>query len=200
MVSIPRFTAALSMGNMAVRLVSVRLSYSSDLLVLTHFESLPSLYPYMKLWATIFFRPARLCASSYPYIYHHHHPPSTLSSHCGRLLFSWTYPSSIFDMSQPPSSSSFQALFDAALKDYENRTGISIVNHPIAKKLEECDSLDSITAILREQAKGLHDFRGDKGKLMKSVMCSVDVLYTFSTVLGERIGIVRRNIIGIPCS
>jgi hypothetical protein len=96
-------------------------------------------------------------------------------------------------MSQLSSSSSFQALFGAALQDYEKRTGISLVNHPFAKQLEECDSLDSITAILREQAKGFREFRGDNGKLMKSVKCSVDVLYilSISTVLGEGVGVVR---------
>jgi hypothetical protein len=98
----------------------------------------------------------------------------------------------IADMSQISSSSesSFQALFGAALQNYENRTGISIVNHPIAKQLEENHSLDSIDAIL-QQAKGFCKFRGDNGKLMKSVKCSIDVLYTISTVLGEGVGVVR---------
>jgi hypothetical protein len=96
-------------------------------------------------------------------------------------------------MSQPSSSSCFQALFGAALQDYEIRTGISLVNHPFAKQLEECDSLDSITAILEEQAKSFRGFRRDNGKLMKSVNCSVDVLYmlSISTVLGEGVGVVR---------
>jgi hypothetical protein len=94
-------------------------------------------------------------------------------------------------MSQPSSSSSFQALFGAALKDYENRTGISLVNHPIAKQLEDCHSLDSINVILQEQAKGLCEFRGDNGRLMKSLRCSIDALYTISTVLGEGISVVH---------
>jgi len=96
-------------------------------------------------------------------------------------------------MSQLSSSSSFQALFGAALQDYEKRTGISLVNHPLAKQLEECDSLDSIIAIIREQAKDFREFRGDNGKLMKSVKRSVDVLYilSISTVLGEGVGVVR---------
>ena len=96
-------------------------------------------------------------------------------------------------MSQLSSSSSFQALFAAALQDYENRTGISPVNHPLAKQLEACDSLDSTIEILREQAKGIREFRGDNGKLMKSIKCSVDVLYilSISTVLGEGAGVVR---------
>jgi len=94
-------------------------------------------------------------------------------------------------MSQLSSSSSFQALFGAALQDYEDRTRINLVNHPLAKQLEECDSLDSIIAILREQAKGFCKVRGDTGKLMKSVKCSVDVLYilSISTVLGEGVGL-----------
>jgi hypothetical protein len=94
-------------------------------------------------------------------------------------------------MSQISSSSSFQALFGAALQDYETRTGISLVNHPFAKKLEECHSLDSIDAILQEQAKGFCKSRGDNGRLMKSVKCSIDVLYTISSVLGEGVGVVR---------
>jgi hypothetical protein len=96
-------------------------------------------------------------------------------------------------MSQLSSSSSFQVLFAAALQDYEIRTRISLVNHPFAKQLEECDSLDSIIAILREQAKGFREFKGDNGKLMKSVKCSVDILYILSTstVLGESVGVVR---------
>ena len=95
-------------------------------------------------------------------------------------------------MNQLSSSSPFEALFAAALQDYENRTGISLVNHPLFKQLEECDSLDSIIAILQEQAKGFRDFRGDNGKLMKSIKCSVDVLYilSISTVLGEGVGVV----------
>ena len=91
------------------------------------------------------------------------------------------------------SSSSFQVLFGAALQDYENRTRISLVNHPFAKQLEECNSLDSINAVLQEQAKGFRKLRRDNGKLMKSLNCSVDVLYTLSisTVLGEGVGVVR---------
>ena len=97
-------------------------------------------------------------------------------------------------MSQPSSSSSssFQGLFNAALQDYENQTKTKLVQHPLAKKLEACDSVDSITAILQEQAQIFGGFRGDDGKIMKSLRSSVDVLYTLSnsTILGEAIGLV----------
>jgi len=94
-------------------------------------------------------------------------------------------------MSQISSSSSFHTIFGAALQDYENRTGIRLVNHPFAKQLEECDSLDSINAIVLEQAKGFREFKRDNGKLMKLLKCSVDVLHTLSTctVLGEVVGV-----------
>jgi len=96
--------------------------------------------------------------------------------------------SSISDMSQP-SSSSFHGLFNAALQDYENQTKTKLVEHPLAKKLEACDSVDSITAILQEQAQVFGGFRGDDGKIAKSLRSSVDVLYTLSnsTILGEHL-------------
>ena len=105
-------------------------------------------------------------------------------------------------MSRP--SSSFQDLFNAAIRDYENQTETKLIEHPFAKQLEECDSVDSIVAILQEQAKTFRKFRGDDGKITKSLKSSVDVLYTLSnsTLLGEGIGLVRKIIhigfIGVP--
>ena len=111
------------------------------------------------------------------------------SSHRRPVFFKPPY--FVFDMSQL--SSSFQDLFNAALQEYENQTGCKLMEHPLAKQLETCDSVESITAILQEQAQIFRSFRGDDGKLMKSVKSSVDVIYTLSvsTVLGEGIGLVH---------
>ena len=89
-------------------------------------------------------------------------------------------------------SSSFEDLFDTALKDYQYQTKTSLVDHPFARQLESCDSVDSITAVLQEQAQIFRDFRGDDGKLMKSVKCSVNILYTLSTATAG-IGLVCPN-------
>ena len=100
-------------------------------------------------------------------------------------------------------SSSFQDLFNAALQEYENQTGCKLMEHPLAKRLETCDSVESITVILQEQAQIFRNFRGDDGKLMKSVKSSVDVIYTLSvsTVLGEGIGLVHSmSFIEVPSS
>ena len=102
----------------------------------------------------------------------------------------------ISEMEQP---SSFRDLFNAALKDYQNQTGNSLVDHPFAKQLESCDSADSITAILQEQAQIFRDFRGDDGKFMKSLKCSVNILYTLSAATGG-IGVVHpKPLIRVPC-
>ena len=93
------------------------------------------------------------------------------------------------------SSSSFKDLFDAALQDYANKTGIDLVGNPLAKKFENCDSVDSITAIFQEQAQIFRKFRGDDGKLMKSLKSSVDILYMLSnTVLCGGVGLVHPKI------
>ena len=96
-------------------------------------------------------------------------------------------------MSRPSSTLSFRDLFNAALQHYEIQTGIRLVEHPFAKQLEACDSVDSITAILQEQAQMFCEFRGDNGKTMNSLKSSVDVLYTLSnsTLLGDGIGLVH---------
>jgi hypothetical protein len=98
-------------------------------------------------------------------------------------------------MADHSQSSRFQVLFEAALQDYQNQTGTTLANHPVAEKLQYCDSVDSVIAVLQEQARAFSEFRGDDGKIMKSLKGIVSVLYTLSssTALGEAIGLVCTN-------
>ena len=91
------------------------------------------------------------------------------------------------------SSASFLLLYNSALQDYTTQTGTNLVDHPFAKRLETCESLDSITSILQESVRRVREYRMDDGKIIKSLKCAVHVLYTLSTstVLGEGIGLVR---------
>jgi hypothetical protein len=91
-------------------------------------------------------------------------------------------------------SSHFQTLFDAALRDYERQTGTKLAEHPLAKQLDTCDSVQSVTAVLQKQAQGFSKFRGEDSKAMKSLNRGVHVLFMLSdsTVLGEGVGLVRR--------
>jgi hypothetical protein len=90
------------------------------------------------------------------------------------------------------SNSSLQLLFDAALQNYEKQTRMKLVDHPFAKQLENCHSVDSVMDILQQQARALTEFRGDDGKVVKSLKRVVHVVHTLSTstILGEGIGLV----------
>jgi hypothetical protein len=107
-------------------------------------------------------------------------------------------------MSQPSSlSSNSRILFDAALQDYKDETGNILTDHPIAKQLETCESVNSITAILQEQARSFRGFKENDGRLMKALNSSVDVLCSpsISSALNEAIGLVvrRKAFISVPC-
>ena len=85
-------------------------------------------------------------------------------------------------------------LFEAALQDYETMTGIVLAKHPLAERLQECQSIESITAVLHEQTQAFDEFRG-KEKVMKLLKNAVSVLYKLSAgaKLGEVIGVVHLN-------
>jgi hypothetical protein len=67
------------------------------------------------------------------------------------------------DQSRP---SHFQELFEAAFREYERQTGNSLANHPLAEKLQGCDSVESVTAVLSEQTEAFGEIRG-KDKVLK---------------------------------
>jgi hypothetical protein len=85
------------------------------------------------------------------------------------------------------SFSSFQSLFDAALQQYAQKTGTKLVDHPISRQLDDCDSLDSISSVLQQHAQRFARSRRDDGRIMKCLNPAIHVLYTLSTrsVLGE---------------
>ena len=102
------------------------------------------------------------------------------------------YPRTMSD----PSNSSLQALFDAALQDYEKQTRLKLVDHPLSKELENCHSVDTVMNVLQQQGRSLTKFRGADGKITRSLWRVVHVLHALSTstALGEGIGLVRRMV------
>jgi hypothetical protein len=107
-------------------------------------------------------------------------------------------------MSQSSSSSPFQALFNAAVDDYKDKTGTSLIDHPFAQQLESCESVSSITSILQKQAQSFREFNENDGKLMKALNSSVEVLCapSINSALKEGIGLVVRpkEFIQVACS
>lgn len=102
--------------------------------------------------------------------------------------------------SQPRPLSSFRAQFELALQDYERQTGINLVDHPLAMRLQGCHTTGDVVDILREQAQGNVNFHGDHyndgdGRLVRSLHRTVYDLYRLfiRTELGEVINLVRQR-------
>ena len=89
-------------------------------------------------------------------------------------------------------SSHLQVLFEAALQDYQKQTGVALATHPLAEQLQNCDSVESVTAIFREQTQAFSEFQ-DKDKVLKPLKKAVSVLNKLSTTanFGMDIGLVR---------
>jgi hypothetical protein len=92
--------------------------------------------------------------------------------------------------------SRLQTLFEVALEEYEMKTKISLAEHPLAQELEDCHSVESITALLQNQARSFGDFRG-RDRIMKSIKSIVSSLYNLSSIatLGDGMGLVRLKIL-----
>ena len=66
-------------------------------------------------------------------------------------------------------------LFEAALENYKQQTDIELAGHPLAERRQHCNSVGSVTAILREQAQDSKEFQ-EKDKLLRPLK---KVLITF---------------------
>ena len=89
------------------------------------------------------------------------------------------------DQSRP---SHFQALFEAAFQDYEKQTGKTLASHPLAEKLQSCDSVESVTAVLREQIETSSEIPG-KDNVLKPLKNVLSVLNKLSS--DSDLGVVR---------
>jgi len=95
-------------------------------------------------------------------------------------------------MSDQSGLSRFQALFDAALQDYETKTGIALDKHPFAEELQSCDSAESVTAVLNNQTQAFNEFLG-RDKVLKPLKNTLTILHKLSAAanFGHDIGLVR---------
>jgi hypothetical protein len=90
-------------------------------------------------------------------------------------------------MTDQSASFRLQALFEAALQNYEKQTGIALVKHPLADKLQNCDSVESVTAVLYEQTQVFNGF--EKEKIFKPLKKATTILCKLSAT--TNIGQVR---------
>jgi len=97
-------------------------------------------------------------------------------------------------MGDQPESASFRVLFESALQAYEKTTGISLAEHPLAIQLQSCHSIESMTALVQDQASAFNEFR-EKDRVTKSVKNTLSILTKLSATasLGDAVGLVCRK-------
>ena len=96
-------------------------------------------------------------------------------------------------MGDQPGSVRYRSIFESALKAYENKTGITLVEHPLSVQLLTCDTAESITALVQQQASALTGMEPqEKDRVMISIKNTVSIsirLYATAS-LGYAVGLV----------
>jgi len=94
-------------------------------------------------------------------------------------------------MAYQPQSARFQVRFEPALQAYEKMAGVSLAQHPLAIKLQSCDSVEAVGGILQDQAQAFMDLQGSD-KIMKSLKTTVSILSKLSSAasLADAFGLV----------
>jgi hypothetical protein len=84
-------------------------------------------------------------------------------------------------------STQFRALFESAFQAYEENTGVTLAEHPLAVQLHNCHDIESIIRVFS-------DFRGNDRimKLIERIVSMLSILST-TTALGMSIGVVRQK-------
>lgn len=88
------------------------------------------------------------------------------------------------------SSTNFQSVFNAALDAYENKTKNKLLTHPLAAKLQPCDSAAAVLSVLQELVQQSEENRRSDDRLRKWLNPTINVLYAFSATISEGVGLV----------
>ena len=88
------------------------------------------------------------------------------------------------------SSTHFETIITAALEEYTKKTKKDIASHPLAAELKYCESTSAILAILRAQVQTFDKSQSADEKLTKWLDPTVTVLYAFTAILGDTVGLV----------
>ena len=102
---------------------------------------------------------------------------------------SHTHPTAASSSSPPPN---FQLIIiNNALDTYKRRTGKDLLTHPLAAQLQSCSSPTAILGVLQQQVQGLDLSQSTDEQWTKWLDPTVNVLYTFSNILGAGVSLVR---------
>lgn len=90
----------------------------------------------------------------------------------------------------PTSTSNFRSIFVAALDKYKERTKTDLLTHPLATRLQSCNSSSDILAVLHDKSKEFDQTRSHTKRISIWLSPIINVLYAFSTTLGDGVGLV----------
>jgi hypothetical protein len=88
------------------------------------------------------------------------------------------------------SSPKFQVVITNALDTYRKRTKKDLLTHPLAARLQDCDTPAAVLNILQEQVQGLDQSQRGDDRWSKWLDPTVNVLLTFSTTIEAGVGLV----------
>jgi len=97
-------------------------------------------------------------------------------------------------MAHQSESTRFQTLFEPALQAYEKKAGVSLAHHPLAIKLQSCDTVEAITGLFQDQARAFSHLQGSD-KIIKSLKTTVSILSKISSAasIADAFGLVRQK-------
>ncbi|KAF8270957.1 hypothetical protein EI94DRAFT_1698457 [Lactarius quietus] len=82
-------------------------------------------------------------------------------------------------------SSNHQVIIESALKEYQKTTKQDLTAHPLATRLQACETLPAILIILQDQIDGSNQSRSSDERMSNWLDPTISVLHAFSTTLGE---------------
>ncbi len=93
-------------------------------------------------------------------------------------------------LSTSSTSSNFQGIFYAAMKEYEKKTKKDLLAHPLIGQLQPCNTPADILTVLRGQVQQFDKSTSGVEKWTKWLNPTVNVLVALSGALGEGVGLV----------
>ena len=91
------------------------------------------------------------------------------------------------------SSSNFQSVLDAALGAYQKKTKCNLLTHPLAAQLQSCDSPAAVLSVLQDLIQQFDRRRSSDQRLSNWLNPTINVLYAFSSTIGQGVGLVSLN-------
>jgi hypothetical protein len=88
------------------------------------------------------------------------------------------------------SSSNFQSVLNAALEAYEKKTKCNLLTHPLSSQLQSCDSSTAVLSVLQDIIQQFNRRRSSDQRLSNWLNPTINVLYAFSSTLGQGVGLV----------